>query len=53
MLDSLGFAVLLFRFGYVALRMVVDREQRLLWIENELAVARRLQLSILQRQRLT
>ena len=47
LLDSLGFAVLLFSFGYVALRMVVDRERRLLSIENELAVARRLQLSIL------
>lgn len=47
MLDSLGFAVLLLTFGYVALRMVVERERRLLSIENELSVARRLQLSIL------
>ncbi|HYN01015.1 MAG TPA: PP2C family protein-serine/threonine phosphatase [Vicinamibacteria bacterium] len=47
LLDSLGFAALLFAFGWVALRMVVDRERRLLSIENELAVARRLQLSIL------
>ncbi len=47
LLDSLGFAVLLLSFGYVALRMVIDRERRLLSIENELAVARRLQLSIL------
>lgn len=47
LLDSLGFGVLLFSFGYVALRMVIDRERRLLSIENELAVARRLQLSIL------
>jgi sigma-B regulation protein RsbU (phosphoserine phosphatase) len=46
-LDSLGFAALLFAFGYVALQTVVDRERRLLSIENELAVARRLQLSIL------
>jgi sigma-B regulation protein RsbU (phosphoserine phosphatase) len=46
-LDSLGFAALLFSFGYVALQMVVDRERRLLSIESELAVARRLQLSIL------
>jgi sigma-B regulation protein RsbU (phosphoserine phosphatase) len=47
LLDSLGFAALLFGFGYAALQMVVDRERRLLSIENELAVARRLQLSIL------
>jgi sigma-B regulation protein RsbU (phosphoserine phosphatase) len=47
LLDSLGFAALLLAFGYVALRMVVDRERRLLSIENELAVARRLQTSIL------
>jgi sigma-B regulation protein RsbU (phosphoserine phosphatase) len=46
-LDSLGFAALLLAFGYVALQLVVDRERRLLSIENELAVARRLQLSIL------
>jgi sigma-B regulation protein RsbU (phosphoserine phosphatase) len=46
-LDLFGFAVLLFAFGYVALQMVIDRERRLLSIENELAVARRLQLSIL------
>jgi sigma-B regulation protein RsbU (phosphoserine phosphatase) len=46
-LDLLGFAVLLFAFGYAALQMVIDRERRLLSIENELAVARRLQLSIL------
>jgi sigma-B regulation protein RsbU (phosphoserine phosphatase) len=47
LLDTLGFAALLLAFGYVALRMVVDRERRLLSIENELAVARRLQTSIL------
>lgn len=47
LLGSLGFAALLFAFGWVALQMVVDRERRLRSIENELAVARRLQMSIL------
>ena len=46
-LDALGFAVLLFSFGYVALQAVMASEQRLASIESELAVARRLQLSIL------
>jgi sigma-B regulation protein RsbU (phosphoserine phosphatase) len=45
--DSLGFAVLLFSFGYVALQIVFTGERRLLSIENELAVARQLQFSIL------
>ena len=45
--DALGFAALLFSFGYVALQTVEASERRLLAIENELAVARRLQLSIL------
>lgn len=49
LLDSIGFGALLVSFGYVALRLVGDRERRLLAIENELAVARRLQLSILPR----
>ena len=46
-LDWLGFAVLLFSFGYVALQMVVAGERRLRSIDEELAVARRLQRSIL------
>jgi sigma-B regulation protein RsbU (phosphoserine phosphatase) len=46
-LDHLGFAVLLFSFGYVALRMVFANERRLLSIENELAVAHEIQASIL------
>jgi sigma-B regulation protein RsbU (phosphoserine phosphatase) len=46
-LSALGFAVLLFSFGYVALQAVQASERRLASIENELAVARRLQLSIL------
>jgi len=43
----LGFAALLFSFGYAALQAVLANERRLLSIEHELAVARRLQLSIL------
>jgi sigma-B regulation protein RsbU (phosphoserine phosphatase) len=45
--DSLGFAILLLSFGYVALQIVFTGERRLLSIENELAVARQLQFSIL------
>jgi phosphoserine phosphatase RsbU/P len=47
--DSLGFAALLFSFGYVALQMVFAGERRLLAIENELAIAREIQTSILPR----
>jgi sigma-B regulation protein RsbU (phosphoserine phosphatase) len=46
-LDHLGFAILLFSFGYVALQMVFANEHRLLSIENELAIAREIQASIL------
>jgi sigma-B regulation protein RsbU (phosphoserine phosphatase) len=46
-LDSLGFAVLLCSFAYVALQMVFANERRLLSIENELAIAREIQTSIL------
>jgi phosphoserine phosphatase RsbU/P len=46
---SLGFAALLFSFGYVALRMVFASERRLLSVENELAIAREIQTSILPR----
>jgi phosphoserine phosphatase RsbU/P len=45
--DWLGFAALLFSFGYVALQNVLASERRLLSIDSELAVARRLQLSSL------
>ncbi len=45
--SSLGFAVLLLSFGYVALDMILANERRLLAINNELAIARRLQFSIL------
>ena len=47
LLDHLGFAVLLFSFGYVALRRVFANERRLLSIENELAIAREIQTAIL------
>ncbi len=45
--DSLGFAVLLFSFAYVALQIVFTGERRLQSIEAELAIARQLQFSIL------
>jgi len=45
--NSLGFAVLLLSFGYVALEMVVTHERRLLSIDKELEIARQLQFSIL------
>ena len=43
----LAFAVFLLSFGYVAVQITLANERRLLSIEDELAVARRLQLSIL------
>ncbi len=45
--SSLGFAVLLLSFGYVALDMILANERRLLAISNELQIARQLQFSIL------
>ncbi|HEX7020465.1 MAG TPA: hypothetical protein VF159_10660, partial [Gemmatimonadaceae bacterium] len=47
MLDHAGFAVLLASFGYVAVTLVFDNERRLLAVEHELAVARRIQTAIL------
>ncbi len=47
LLDSLGFAVLLFSFGYVADGSAISNERRLLSIESELQIARQLQRSIL------
>ena len=44
---SLGFAVLLFSLGYVALEIVFTNERRLLSIETELETARQIQSSIL------
>jgi sigma-B regulation protein RsbU (phosphoserine phosphatase) len=44
---DLGFAALLFSLGYVYLQRVYANERRLLSIENELAIARRIQTSIL------
>ena len=46
-LDHLGFAILLFSFGYVALQLVLTNERRLVSVENELAIAREIQTSIL------
>jgi len=46
-LDHLGFAILLFSFGYVALQLVFTNEHRLLSVEKELAIAREIQISIL------
>jgi len=45
--SSLGFAVLLLSFGYVALDMILANERRLLAIDSELQIARQLQFSIL------
>jgi hypothetical protein len=45
--DSLWFAVFLFSIGYVSLQIVFASEHRLLSIENELAIAREIQTSIL------
>ncbi|MGP0020658.1 MAG: PP2C family protein-serine/threonine phosphatase [Candidatus Sulfotelmatobacter sp.] len=47
LLDSLGFVVLLFSLGYVALQIVFTNERRLLAIETELETARQIQSSIL------
>jgi sigma-B regulation protein RsbU (phosphoserine phosphatase) len=44
---DLGFAALLFALGYVAMQRVYANEHRLLLIENELDIARRIQNSIL------
>jgi phosphoserine phosphatase RsbU/P len=44
---SLGLAILLFSFGYVAVQTALASESRLLSIENELAIAREIQASIL------
>jgi sigma-B regulation protein RsbU (phosphoserine phosphatase) len=44
---TLGFAILLFSLGYVALQMVFVNERRLQSIESELAIAREIQNAIL------
>jgi sigma-B regulation protein RsbU (phosphoserine phosphatase) len=44
---SLGLAVLLFSFGYVAVQIALTSERRLVSIENELSIAREMQASIL------
>jgi phosphoserine phosphatase RsbU/P len=47
LVNSLGFGVLLFSLGYVALEIVFTNERRLLSIETELETARQIQSSIL------
>ncbi len=47
LVDSLGFAVLLFVRGYAALEILFTDERRLLSIETELETARQIQSSIL------
>lgn len=47
LVDSLGFAALLFSLGYVALEILLTNERRLLSIETELETARQIQSSIL------
>lgn len=47
LVDSLGFAILLFALGYVALEILFADERRLLSIETELEMARQIQSSIL------
>jgi sigma-B regulation protein RsbU (phosphoserine phosphatase) len=47
LLDHLGFAILLFSFGYVALQLVLGQERRLLSVDKELAIAQQIQTSIL------
>jgi phosphoserine phosphatase RsbU/P len=47
LVDSLGFVVLLFSLGYIALEIVFTNERRLFSIETELETARQIQSSIL------
>jgi sigma-B regulation protein RsbU (phosphoserine phosphatase) len=47
LVNSLGFAALLFSLGYVALEILFTNERRLLSIETELETARQIQSSIL------
>jgi phosphoserine phosphatase RsbU/P len=46
-LEPLAFAVLIFSLGYVAAKRIFSNGQRLMAIENELAIAREIQTSIL------
>ena len=46
-LEPLAFAVLIFSLGYVAAKRTFSRGRRLMAIENELAIAREIQTSIL------
>jgi hypothetical protein len=49
LVNSLGFAALLFSLGYVALEMVFSNERRLLSIETELETARQIRLQFFRR----
>jgi sigma-B regulation protein RsbU (phosphoserine phosphatase) len=46
-LDHIGFAVLLLSLAYVALQLVSAHERRLLAVDNELEIARKIQSAIL------
>lgn len=50
LLEPFGFAALLTTLGYVAARSTLRRDRQLKEIQNELEVARRIQLSILPRE---
>ena len=45
--NSIGFAILLLSFAYVAFDLILANERRLLAVDNELQIARQLQFSIL------
>lgn len=45
--DHFGFGMLLFAFGYVAVQQVFANERRLVAVENELDIARKIQAAIL------
>ena len=47
LLDHIGFGMLLFSFGYVAVQQVFTNERRLVAVENELDIARQIQAAIL------
>ena len=46
-LDHVGFAAFLFSLGYAALELIFANERRLLAVESELEIARKIQLAIL------
>lgn len=48
--NTLGFAIFLLSIGYTGMEIMVTEERRLLLLDDELAIARKLQLSILPEQ---